>query len=693
MTLAEKIGQLSQVQPHGRDIDDRIRAGEVGSVINAVGDDAYHFQWVALEQSRLRIPLLIGRDVIHGFNTIFPIPLGQAASFDPDAVREAAQLSAWEAAAAGVNWTFSPMLDIARDPRWGRIAESFGEDTLLTATLGRAMVEGYQAGGLAACAKHFVGYGAAEGGRDYSQANITPRQLADVYLPPFHAAVQAGAMSVMTAFNELDGVPMSGHRPLVVGTLKKAWGFEGLVVSDWNSITEMVAHGFAHDDAEAAGRALNGGVDMEMASASYQRYLPILLETGRVSMAQIDEAVSRVLRIKFRLGLFEHPYGKERPHRDQPRRLERARELARNSCVLLKNDGVLPLRDEVQRVAVVGPLADAADDQIGCWVFDADRSRTTTVLAAIRARLGEPRVRHAAGLQGCREINEAGFDDAEAAVAEADVAVVCLGEDAGLSGESHCRAHLGLPGAQLRLLERLEATGKPIVLVLLTGRPLVLTLVLPLARAVLLAWHPGSEGGPAIADILFGRQPGGRLPVSLPRSVGQIPVYYGHKNTGRPPAADAPSIPSGTPLDPSHFCAAYLDEDHRPLFPFGFGLGYTHFEYSDAVLARDALPVDGTLRASVLVTNSGNMDGTEVVQLYVRDLYASVTRPVKELKAFRRIALDAGQSTRVEFELPVSALAFHDEHHRLGVEPGDFQLWLAGDAASGTPMAFKVTAP
>ncbi|MFG6432982.1 glycoside hydrolase family 3 N-terminal domain-containing protein [Roseateles sp. LYH14W] len=690
MSLSEKIGQLCQVQPHGRDIDGRIRAGEVGSVINAVGDDAYHFQWLAVEQSRLRIPLLIGRDVIHGFNTIFPIPLGQAASFDPCAVRKAAELAALESATAGVNWTFSPMLDIARDPRWGRIAESFGEDTLLGSIMGCAMVEGYQLAGIAACAKHFVGYGAAEGGRDYSQANITERQLRDTYLPPFQAAVMAGAMSVMTAFNELDGVPMSGHRPLIVDTLKKAWGFDGLVVSDWNSIIEMITHGFARDEAEAAAKALHGGVDMEMASGSFLRHLPLLLESGQIGIEQIDEAVSRVLRIKFELGLFEQPYGRERQMPALAKRLELARSLARDSCVLLKNDGVLPLRDDLQRVAVVGPMADAPGDQLGCWVFDADHGRTTTVLAAIRQRLGEPGVAFEPGLASCRDVGEANFAAAEAAVRGADVAIVCLGEDAGLSGEAHCRAHLGLPGAQARLLEKLAATGTPVVVVLFTGRPLVLAPTLQSAGALLLAWHPGSEGGPAITDLLFGESPSGRLPVSMPRSEGQIPVYYGHKNTGRPPSPNAPSIPSGTPLDPTHFCAAYLDEDHRPLFPFGFGLSYTRFEYDAPQVKNEVVPLNGVLLASVRVTNVGAFSGTETVQLYVRDLCASVTRPVTELKAFKRITLSSGQCETVEFEVPVHHLSFHDAAYHLSVEPGDFHLWLTGDSASGTSVSFRI---
>lgn len=690
MTLAEKIGQLCQVQPHGRDQEDLVRAGGAGSLINVVGDDAYHYQWLAVEHSRLRIPLLLGRDVIHGFSTVFPIPLGQAASFDPPSVREAAATAARQAAGAGVNWTFSPMLDIVRDPRWGRVAESLGEDPLLASRLGVAMVEGYQSEGVAACAKHFVGYGAAQGGRDYSETAIPPRQLHDVYLPPFEAAVGAGALTVMTGFNDLDGVPMSGHRLLVQGLLKDRWGFEGLVVSDWNSVTEMAVHGMAATEAECARKAIEAGVDMEMASSSYRNHGESLLERGALTLQRLDDAVRRILLVKERLGLFETPYGRARLAVSQATAAFQARQLARRSCVLLENHALLPLGENVGRVAVIGPLADAGYDQLGCWVFDADHSSTHSVLAGIRERLGDQRVTFERGLDSCRSHDEQGFRAALDAARSADVVVLCIGEDAGLSGEAHCRAFIELPGAQQRLLDQLAETGVPVVVVLFSGRPLALGAVVDKARALLLAWHPGSMGGPAIADLLFGESPSGRLPVTLPRSVGQIPLYYNHKNTGRPPDPNSPRVPSGTPLDPSGFFSAYLDEDHRPLYPFGFGLSYTRFEYADLELSAVVLAPGGCLGVRFVLHNVGGRAGTEVVQLYVQDVSASVTRPVRELKDFLRIPLEAGESRRVEFELRPEQLSFRGLEGEVIVEPGLFRLWVAANAQTGLCAEFEL---
>lgn len=691
MTLAEKIGQLVQAQPQGLDLADRVRSGRLGSLLNATGALAREYQRIAREESRLGIPLLLGRDVIHGYRTVFPIPLGQAASFDPDAVREAAAAAAREARVDGIDWTFSPMLDIARDPRWGRIAEGHGEDPLLTGRLGAAMVEGYQSAGLAACAKHYVGYGAVEGGRDYAQALIPERMLHDVYLPPFEAAVRAGVMTVMSAFQDLDGLPLTAHRPLLTGVLRERWGFDGLVVSDWNAVIELVVHGLAEDEADAARQALMAGVDMEMASGSYDAHLAALVADGRLEVGTIDEAVRRVLRIKHRLGLFEPAAATPVPP-DLTAHDALARRLARESCVLLANRGALPA-DPSQRVAVVGPLADAAADQLGCWVFDGDVSRSRSVLAAMRERLGQAGVRHAPGLPDARSTDTGGIAAAVDAAREADWVLLCVGEDAALSGEAHSRAHLELPGAQQALLESLAATGRPVVVVVLSGRPLVLTPVLPHAAALLLAWHPGSQGGPAIVDLLYGAEsPSGRLPVSLPRSVGQIPIHYNHHRTGRPPLADAPSIPSGTPLDPSGFYSAYLDEDHRPLFPFGHGLGYATVSYGPVSLSAPTLPVGGALQARVTLRNAGPRPALETVQLYVRDLVASVTRPVRELKDFRRVEVPPHGEATVEFVLQSEALAFHGRDGRRIVEPGRHELWLAPDAASGTPVAFDVVA-
>ncbi len=690
MTLAEKIGQMCQVQPHGRDQDDQVRSGHIGSLINVVGSDAHHYQSLAVEQSRLGIPLLLGRDVIHGFNTIFPIPLGQAASFDTAAVREAAAISAIEAGMAGVNWTFSPMIDISRDPRWGRIAESFGEDTLLTTLMGQAMIAGYQSQAVAACAKHFVGYGAAEGGRDYSTAMIPSRELQDVYLRPFKHAAQAGVMSFMAAFNEVDGLPCSGNPALTRDLLKTEWGYDGMVVSDWNSITEMIAHGVCANTEEAAERGVAAGVDMEMASRSYFDHIDGLVTAGRLRMADIDDAVLRILRMKERLGLFEQPYGPQRQHPGRNHALTQARNLARKSCVLLSNNDALPLGGGIHSVALIGPLADAGKDMLGCWVFDADHTLNHSVLSGLRTKLGDRRVIYRAGLPDPRSMDGAMIEDAVTAASAADVVVLCLGEDEGLSGEAHCRAHLELPGRQMELLQRVAACGKPVVTIVFAGRPLLLAEVIEKSSAVLMALHPGSMAGVAITDILFGEPPTGRLPVSLPRSTGQIPIYYNHKNTGRPPAPDAPSIPSGTPLDPSGFFSTYLDEDHRPLLPFGFGLSYTSFACEDLRLAAETLSETDDLEAEITIINTGSRTGSELVQLYVRDLVGSVTRPVRELKAFKRVLLAPGERATLSFRIPVADLAFHAADGTFKTEPGRFQLWLGPDASRGETTWFEV---
>lgn len=698
MTLAEKIGQLGQVQPQGRSHEAAVRDGAVGSLINVIGEDARHYQRLAVEESRLGIPLLFGRDVIHGFRTVFPIPLAQAASFDPDLVREAAAAAAREAAAEGVNWTFSPMLDIARDPRWGRIAESFGEDPVLAAAMGAAMVEGYQQQGLAACAKHFVGYGAAEGGRDYAQAHIPERVLHDIYLPPFRAALEAGSLTLMTAFHDLDGVPLTGHRALVRGLLRERWGYQGLVVSDWNSVIEMIVHGCAEDEAEATRRALAASVDMEMASEAYAHTLVRLVEDGRVPLAQVDEAVRRVLHVKERLGLFDAAPGSASPAADAPvpdaaASQALARRLARDSLVLLHNDGVLPLPfDALSRVALIGPMADAAVDQLGCWVFDGDPARSTTVRQALVDRLGADRLLVAPGLPHPRSDDKSGIDDAVAAARAADVAVLCLGEDALLSGEAHSRAHLGLPGAQLALLEAVARTGRPTIVVVLSGRPLVLTDALPHAGALLQAWHPGSQTGPALVDVLGGQSPSGRLPVSLPRSVGQVPIHYNHHRTGRPPLDDAPSIPSGTPLDPSGFYSSYLDEDHRPLFPFGHGLHYGEVVYGDIEPASATVSRGQSLNFSLTLHNRGAHAVVETAQLYVRDVCASVTRPVRELKAFARVPLAPGERRQVTFRLHTDQLAFHGPDLAPVVEPGRHELWIGPDCTRGAHARFDVSA-
>jgi beta-glucosidase len=700
MTLAEKVGQMCQVNGAGPENEALVRRGLVGSVLNAVGPDAERLQRIAVEESRLGIPLLIGRDVIHGFRTVFPIPLGLAASFNPDLVRDCCRIAAREAAAVGIGWTFAPMVDIARDPRWGRIAEGFGEDPVLAAALGAAAVEGFQGqrpsdpDRLAACAKHYAGYGAAEAGRDYNTTFIPEGLLRDVYLEPFRACVGAGAATLMSAFNDLNGIPASGNRHTLREILKREWGFDGFVVSDWGAIIEMVEHGFCADAREAAFKALRAGVDMEMVSRSYADHLEALVRARAVPPAWINDAVRRILRIKLRCGLFETP------HKSNGRagvlaceeHLQAAREAACQCGVLLKNDGLLPLAKTLGTLAVIGPLADDAVAQNGCWCFDQNaRADSQTPLAALRAALGADRIAYAPGLSDCRSANPALIPAAVAAAQRADAVLVFLGEDAGMSGEAHCRAFLDLPGAQQPLVDAVAATGKPCATVLFTGRPLVLTALAAKVRALLLAWHPGTMAGPALVDLLFGdATPSGKLPVTFPLTLGQIPIYHARRNTGRPPRDDASGPPLGTPLDPQDFRSVYMDADHRPLYPFGFGLCYTTFGYANLRVTPRRVRPGGRLTAAVDLTNTGPREGTEIVQLYVRDLAASVTRPVRELKQFRRVTLRPGETRRVAFRLRTEALSFHGEDQRRRVEPGRFHLWAGGHSACTLQAEFEV---
>ena len=701
MTLQEKIGQMNQVSG-GYQFSDMIREGGVGSILNVVDPvEINAVQRIAVEESRLGIPILVSRDVIHGFRTIFPIPLGMASTFDPAIVEQGARVAAIEATASGVRWTFSPMLDVARDPRWGRVAEGSGEDPYLDVVMGVAMVKGYQGEdyadptSMAACVKHFVGYGAAEGGRDYNTTMISERALRNTYFPAFKACVDAGALTLMTSFNDVDGLPSTGNEWLLSDVLRKEWGFDGMVVTDWNSAGEMVSHGFAEDLKHSAELAIKAGVDMDMMSFGFLQHIEALIDEGRLSMNQIDDAVRNILRLKFRLGLFDNPYVDESLAREvayAPEHLAAAKQCAVESAILLQNRGeVLPLRDDVRKILVTGPMADAPFDQLGTWAFDGEEAYTVTPLAALRKEFD---VVYEPGLSFSRDSDTRGISAAVRAAKGVDAVVVFVGEEAILSGEAHCLSQLNLQGAQSELIAALRATGKPIVTVVIAGRPLTIERDMANSDAVLYSFQPGTMGGEAIADLLTGRAvPSGKLPMTFLRDAGQAPFYYNHPMTGRPNNGtetllnDIPLKAGQTSLGCTSY---YLDSGYGPLLPFGYGLSYTTFEYSDIAIDKSCYSPNDTIVVEYNLTNTGKYDATEVVQLYVRDYVGSVVRPVKELKRFERVELKAGESKHCRFELPVSELAFWNGDMEYVVEPGKFGLWVAGDSATGEAIDFEV---
>ncbi|SBW04383.1 Periplasmic beta-glucosidase [uncultured Dysgonomonas sp.] len=707
MTKAEKVALIRQAAAQMLDnsIIQPVKAGGIGSLLNVTDPEMVNkLQKEAMENSRLGIPLIIGRDVIHGFKTIFPIPLGQAASFSPQIVEEGARIAAVEARSTGVTWTFAPMLDISRDARWGRIAESLGEDPYLAGVLGAAMVKGFQGNGnlndpnsVATCVKHFVGYGAAEGGRDYNSTNIPPILLHNVYLSPFQQAIKAGAATLMTSFNDNDGIPASGNSYILKKILRDEWKFDGFVVSDWASMTEMIAHGFAKDGKQVAEISANAGLDMEMVSGSYVQYLPQLVKEGKVSVETIDNAVRNILRIKFRMGLFENPYvdTKKESVLYADAHLKAARQAAIESAILLKNDyNTLPL-SRGKKVAIIGPMADAPHDQMGTWVFDGDKNYTVTPVAALKGEYKDVNYVYEQGLAYSRDKSTANFEKAKQAAASADVAVVFLGEEAILSGEAHSLSNINLIGLQSDLLKAVKSAGKPVVLVIMAGRPLTIERDLPYADAVLFNFHPGTMGGPAILDLLFGKaNPSGKLPATFVREVGQIPMYYNHNNTGRPApekvmALDDIALEAGqTSLGNTSF---YLDSGKDPLFPFGYGLSYTTFEYSNITLSASTVPMNGTLTVKATLKNTGSVDGTEVAQLYVQDIVGSVVRPVKELKGFQRVALKAGEAKTIEFKLTTDDLAFYGRNLVKKAEKGDFNVWVGGHSNATLKGTFSVT--
>ena len=703
MTLQEKIGQMNQLTGMGlsKNMKESVKTGKVGTILNELNVEVVNeLQRIAVEESRLHIPLIVARDVIHGFKTIFPIPLGQAASWNPEVAEEGARVAAMEASATGIRWTFAPMIDVSRDPRWGRIAESCGEDPYLTSMMGVAMVKGFQGTDLsaptsiAACAKHFAAYGASESGKDYNTTWIPEVLLRDVYLPPFEAAAKAGAATFMCSFNDINGIPSSGNPYLNHQILRNEWNYDGVLVSDWGSIQQMIPHGFCADLKEAAMKAANASVDIDMMGYAYTKHLEDLVASGKVSEKTIDEAVRNILRLKFRLGLFDNPYTKvekKLPYYTAES-LAKAKRAAMESAVLLKNNGVLPLKKEIKTIAVVGPLADAPADQLGTWCFDAEPERAVTPLTALRDLYGKQvKIVAEPGLQYSRDRSEEGITKAVRTAEQADVILAFVGEEAILSGEARCRADIGLPGKQTELLAALKQTGKPVVMIVMAGRPLTIARETDMADGILYAFHGGTMAGPALADLIFGQAaPSGKLPVTIPRMVGQIPIYYAHKNTGRPASNITlmDDIEIGAKQTSIGFTSYHLDAGDGPLFPFGYGLSYTTFRYGDVKLSSGKLKGDETLTVTCDITNVGNCDASEVVQLYIRDRVASLIRPVRELKGFKKVFMKAGETHTVSFQLSASDLAFWYDAKVKKAEAGEFLVWVSTDSQTGTPVRF-----
>lgn len=696
MTLAEKLGQLQQLdgeangnfRPEHREL---VRKGLLGSTLNVRGAQRTNeLQRIAMEESRLKIPLIFGFDVIHGYRTIFPVPLGEASSWDPAAAERSAAIAAAEARAAGVHWTFAPMLDIARDARWGRIVEGAGEDPYLGAAIGRARVRGFQgrdysAGDkVLACAKHWVAYGAAEAGRDYNTTDLSERTLREIYFPPFKAAVDEGVGTFMSAFNSINGVPASANPFTLTRVLRGEWKFDGFVVSDYTAVEELLKHGVAANEQEAVRLALNAGVEMEMVSRLYGKHGADLLRRGQLSQATIDEAVRRILRIKMRLGLFERPFADEARERSvmfSQTHQAAAREIAARSMVLLKNQNeTLPLSKTVKSIALIGPLADNQQDMIGSWTGDGKAADAVTLLAGIKGMVSpSTKINYAKGCDVNGESTD-GFDAAVRAARESDVVVVAVGESAEMSGEAASRTSLDLPGRQLDLVKAVQATGKPTIVVLMNGRPLTINWIAENTPAILETWFAGTQAGNAIADVLFGDvNPGGKLPVTFPRNVGQEPLYYNHLNTGRPPDAG------------NKYTSKYLDVSWTPLFPFGYGLSYTQFKVTNLQVSAESMRPNGQLTVSVDLENVGKRPGDEVVQLYIRDVAASVTRPVKELKGFQRVTLKPGEKKRLEFLLTGEQLGFWNREMRFVVEPGEFKVMVGPNSMDLIETKLEVT--
>lgn len=701
MTVEEKLGQLNQFRWTWADNQEAVRdsfrlaikKGRLGSLLGVSGvDHTRRLQELAVDSSRLGIPLLFAQDVIHGWRTTFPIPLAEAASWDTAAVRLSAHIAAIEASAAGNHWTYAPMVDIARDARWGRIMEGSGEDPYLGAAMAVARVRGFQGNDLSApntmlaCAKHFAAYGGAEAGRDYNTVDISERTLREIYLPPFHAAVRAGVGSFMGSFNEISGVPMHANTYLNCDVLRGEWGFDGVYISDYTGVMELMLHGIAATPVDAGIAALTAGVDVDMVSGIYINDLPAAVDSARLAAALLDQAVRRVLTAKERLGLFDDPYRYNDPEREKKltltaEHMAASREVAQKSIVLLKNENnLLPLDHNLGSIAVIGALADDSLSQLGSWRGIGRPGDATTVLAGIRQAVGhssEVLYHPAYNLTDFTAIDN--FDEAMQVAEGANVVLLVIGETARMSGEASNRASIELPGDQVELAKRLRASGKPVIVLLMNGRPLAIPWIAENIPAVVEGWYLGSQMGPAVADVLFGHyNPSGKLPVTFPRATGQIPIYYNHKNTGRPPDEN------------SYYTSKYLDVHWTPQFPFGWGLGYTTFEYDKLSIERSTIGADDTIAVSITVTNAGQRAGQEVVQFYLQDMVASVTRPVRELKGFRKVFLEPGESRRISFQLPKDQLAFYDRQMQKLVESGEFRVYIGGNSRDTISASFWV---
>lgn len=720
MTLEEKIAQMTQVcgGKISDDIAQQIRNG-AGSMLNSVGAEADYYQRIAVEESRLGIPMIFARDVIHGFRTIFPIPLGQAATFDPAIVEEGARIAAEEAIQAGLRWTFSPMVDVARDPRWGRVAEGYGEDTYLASCMGAAAVRGYQGNDsivrMAACVKHFAGYAASEGGRDYNSTWIPEIQLRETYLPPFKAAIDAGSLSIMCAFNDLNGVPASANKHLNVNILRDEWQFDGVLVSDWASLQNMNNQGNSANLKEATKLCMDAQMDIDMESKGYPRHLKELVEEGKVSEQVIDNCVRNILRMKFRLGLFDNPYCyTENPEYFTPEALSAAQKAAEESAVLLKNNGILPLNtkhstlNSKPKVLVCGPMANAPHEQNGTWCFDKDDAMTITPMMAFRelAKEGKIKLIEQKGEHWSREFNKENIATLARLAKQADVVLYFGGEESILSGEARSRAVLNLPGDQSEQIRAIKATGKPIVLTIMAGRPLCIREDIDRADAVLYAFHGGTMQGTALANLIMGKvAPSGRLPMTFPMGEGQIPFYYNYKTPSRL-MAKSPKLINDIPIRAYQFSVGessyWLEYGNKPEYPFGYGLTYTTFEYGPVVLSDTCLKASSPdhLVASCEIANTGNRDAVAVPQLYIRDVVGTLTRPIRELKGFQRIEIPAGEKRTVSFEISEQDLAYwhlaegvslgEDGPYAFSAELGEFHVWIAPNAAEGQYIPFTL---